>query len=321
MLVLKLFGVIGWEISLECFAHELREMRIVNPEETITLKINSPGGDCREAWGIAHLVESDGNIDTMNIGLAASAAGFILQKGKRRLSAANSMTMMHRTQLFVDGDATELEKIAAVLKEFDGEIVKVIANRTKITDEAEIYKLLEAPGWWRNSDNALADGLIDEIITTETKQPLPKNSIDFVTKNYSTLPFNVLNQIITIPTNATETTHMTPEQINALAAAIVLALQPLTDAITKLVDVEKTEPTDPATAENATKAIVNAAIEPAITAMNTASEALKTSNDALVGVVQQLANIPAPNNQAAPFVYGQSPVKSSDEQMQNSFIR
>lgn len=319
MLVIDLFGIIGWDISLDYFSYRLNEIRNVNPEETITVKINSPGGETKEAWAIAHLIEQDGNIDTMNIGLAASAAGFILQKGKRRLSAGNSITMMHRAQLLVEGDASDLEKTAAILKEYDGEIVKVIANRTHIKDEAEIYKLLEDPGWWRNSDNALADGLIDEIITTETKQPLPKNSIEFVTKNYSTLPYNVLNQIITIPTN-TETTTMTPEELNALttgiATAVTTAIQPLADAVTKLVEKETAEPAD---VENATKAIVNAAIEPALLAMNNASDALKTSNDAIANVVQQLAALPAPTNNAPPTVYGQA--KTSDEAVQNSFIR
>lgn len=312
MPVLELFGIIGCDISLDWFSYRLSQLRNEYPTETITLKINSVGGSCSEGWAIAHLVENDGNIDTMNIGLAASVAGFILQKGKRRLSASSSMTMMHRAQLSVDGDSTELARLVDTLKEWDAEIVKVIANRTNIKDETEINRLLEAPGWWCNSETALENGLIDEIISTEPKQSLPQNSVEFITKNYAALPYNVLNQIITLPTNQTSETTMTPEELKALcdgiAAAIVTGNQPLVEAITKFVETESAEPseTEATAATNATKAIVTAAIEPALLAMTDASTAIIASNTAIADVVKNLAAMPAPNNQGAgaPFVYG-----------------
>lgn len=309
MPIIELFGVIGWGVSLDSFSWRLRQLRGENPNDTIIVKINSPGGYPRDGWGIAHLIENDGNIDTMNVGLAASVAGFILQKGRRRLSASSSMTMMHRTQLDISGDCDELERVTAMLKEWDAEIIKVIQARTNIKDEAEINKLLQAPGWWQNSDNALASGLIDEIVTTEQKQPLPQNSIEFVTKNYSALSYNVLNQIIAIPQNIEK--PMTPEQIQALADgiknAVIEANKPLVEAVNKLIEVETSEPAEPSEAENATKAIVSAAIEPAL-------NALTASSDALKNVVEALANTPAPTNHA-PSIYGSAGGQSADVKM------
>lgn len=301
MPIIELFGIIGWDVNLDWFNYQLQQLRNENPTDTILVKINSPGGLPKDGWAIAHLIESDGNIDTMNIGLAASVAGFILQKGKRRLSASSSMTMMHRTQLDVSGDCDDLERMTAMLKEWDAEIIKVIQTRTHITDLATINHLLQAPGWWQNSDNALESGLIDEIISTEPKQPLPQNSTDYVTKNYADLPYNVLNQIITLPTTTETTNAMNPDEMKALcdgiASAVTNANQPLIDAVTKLIEIESAEPADASAAENATKAIVTAALEPAMTAMTTASTALNS-------VVDKLAAMPAPHNNAPPSIYG-----------------
>lgn len=318
--VLEIFGVIGWEVTLDSFNQDLKELREKFPNDTLLVKINSPGGKSDIGYAIAHLIQDDGNIDCMNIGLAASSAGFILQAGRRRLSANQSMTMMHRTWIWGDGNATEFQKLADMLKEWDSEIIKVIQTRTKIKDAAEIETLLEEPGWWRNSENALADGLIDEIIKTEQKQPLPSNSVQYITKNYGSLPFNILNQIIEHPKKGDDMA-LTKEDLEQITKATQEGNKPLVDAISNLatkLDANKAEPVD---IEKLTTEVANKVVTPlaekhdtAMNAMNEATGLLKASNDSIVGVVAALEKIPLPNNKGGNvWGVGGDNIKTEDE--------
>jgi len=309
--VLEIFGVIGWEVTLDSFNEDLKELREQFPNDTLLVKINSPGGQADIGYAIAHLIQDDGNIDCMNIGLAASSAGFILQAGRRRLSANQSMTMMHRTSIWGGGNATEFQKLADMLKEWDSEIIKVIQTRTKIKDAAEIETLLEEPGWWRNSENALADGLIDEIIKTEQKQPLPSNSVQYITKNYGSLPFNILNQIIEHPKEGDDMA-LTKEDLEQITKATQEGNKTLVDAISNLatkLDANKTDSVDIA---EVVKTAIEGLVTPVLNDSKAMLEGLKTASESMSGVMDTIKNMPSPHNSSgAGSVWG---VKSTDNE-------
>lgn len=268
-LFLELYGQIGWDVCLDDFNENLARMRSENPEETIMLRINSAGGDFESGFAIAHLIEQDGNIDTINIGLAASIAGFILLKGRKRYSASSSMTMLHKAHLATCGNSDELLQAAVILSEYDAELIKTIAARTKLGDAQTVKELLKEPGLWANSESALEKGIVDEIIISEAKAELPKNSVKFVNENYKSLPFNVLNQIITPPTPEKNMNEEQMKLMLELLGRIAIATE-------KLVELETAEPPEtdsPHAPENVLKAVIESAIAPALEMMNKQTEA------------------------------------------------
>ena len=114
---------------------------------------------------------------------------------------------------------------------------------------------------------------------------------------------------------------LTTEEIKAITDGFTTAIQPLADAITALVAIEKADPEDAASVENTTKSIVTAAIEPALTAMNAASDALKASSDTMAAVVTALSKMPAQNDAGSVTIYGVvAALDNSDANVEKGFV-
>ena len=140
------------------------------PEETqskpIQLYINSPGGDVYSMLGLydtIKLMQRMGYvISTVNVGLAASAACFILMAGNKgyRKSLVNCRAMMHTISTMSYGKVEEIIVTTEELKKLQetlDNIVKEQANQEII----EKYKYLD---FWMTANDAKQYGIIDDII-------------------------------------------------------------------------------------------------------------------------------------------------------------
>ena len=146
-----------------------------NPKKDIKLYINSPGGSVYDALAIYDTMQYVKNdIQTVGIGVQASAAAFLLSsgaKGKRSL-LEHATVMIHQPSSGTRGKVTDQEidlKEAIRVKRLLEEIMAKNTGQKpeKIHDDMERDK-------WLTSKESKEYGLVDEIITTLPKSPKDK---------------------------------------------------------------------------------------------------------------------------------------------------
>lgn len=143
-----------------------------NPNKDIKLYINSPGGSVYDALAIYDTMQYVKNdIQTVGIGVQASAAAFLLSsgaKGKRSL-LQHATVMIHQPSSGTRGKVTDQEidlREALRVKKLLEEIVS--KNTGQKLDKVHVDMERD---FWMTSEEAKKYGLVDEIITTLPKEP------------------------------------------------------------------------------------------------------------------------------------------------------
>lgn len=151
-----------WGFSAKQFAAELKAL---GPLQALTLRIDSPGGDCNDGFTIYDAIIATGADVTVEItGIAASMASVIMLAGKKIRIAENGRVMIHRVTGGAHGNADEVDAAAKVMKQFEDRIVGLYVARSG-KDEAEIRELMKAQmGTWFFGEEAIAAGFADELM-------------------------------------------------------------------------------------------------------------------------------------------------------------
>ena len=141
-----------------------------NPEDTkhkpIQIHINSPGGDVYSMFGLYDTIKSMQKagyvISTVNVGLAASAACFILMSGSNgyRKSLSHCRTMIHTVSSGTFGKIAEMIVDVEEGKNIQKELDDIINNNAS----AELIKNCKYLDFWMSADDALKYNIIDEIV-------------------------------------------------------------------------------------------------------------------------------------------------------------
>lgn len=146
-----------------------------SPNKDIKLYINSPGGSVYDALAIYDTMQYVKNdIQTVGIGVQASAAAFLLSsgtKGKRSL-LEHATVMIHQPSSGTSGKVTDQEidlKEALRVKKL---LEEIMANNTG-QKASQIHADMERDKWL-NAKESKEYGLVDEIITTLPKSPKDK---------------------------------------------------------------------------------------------------------------------------------------------------
>lgn len=136
------------------------------PDKDIHLYINSPGGDMNGMMAIYDTMQHvQADVSTTCVGLAASAASVILAggaAGKRRI-LPNSRVLIHQPLMSgLEGQASDIAihaKEIIRLKQRTNEILSRHTGRSveRIAEDTDRDR-------WLTSDEALAYGLVDEVI-------------------------------------------------------------------------------------------------------------------------------------------------------------
>jgi len=136
-----------------------------DPKKDITMYINSPGGSVYDALAIydtMQFVKSD--IQTVGIGLQASAAAFLLAsgtKGKRSI-LPNGTVMIHQPRSGTEGVITDMEISLKQGMRLKKKMNEIMAHNTgqpvkKITEDME-------RDLWMSPEEAKKYGIVDSII-------------------------------------------------------------------------------------------------------------------------------------------------------------
>ena len=147
-----------------------------DPEADITLYINSPGGSVQAGLAIFDTMQYiPCDVNTVCFGMAASMGAFLLSSGTpgKRRSLPNSRIMIHQPLGGSQGEATDLEITAKLMlhtKEVLNTYLSAFSNQPidKLRTDTD-------RDFYMTPDEALAYGLIDEVI--QTKFPTPKAKI------------------------------------------------------------------------------------------------------------------------------------------------
>lgn len=154
--------------TYEAFKTKLAEVKSQNVRKVV-VNIRSTGGDVQDALLIYDaLKELDRKVETICYGYAASAATIIAQAasaGERKMSA-NGLYLIHQASTNATGNASELDAKADLLKKTDERIASIYASASGKPAEEFVTLMQEngGKGKWLSAEEALAAGLIDQII-------------------------------------------------------------------------------------------------------------------------------------------------------------
>ena len=188
---LYLFGVIGdwWDGNT---ANEvLYKLRNALDIKTITVKLSTIGGYFEDGLPIYNLLKQHSAHVTVEIlGYALSMGSVIMLAGDRIKIAQNALVMMHNAQGVAWGSPADMRKAADMLAKHEQAILPRYMERMG-KDAQSVQSLLDAETWF-TADEALAAGLVDEIIdpvdlsAIDKKQP--ENAWQFAAKNFKHPP-------------------------------------------------------------------------------------------------------------------------------------
>lgn len=140
-----------------------------DPNKDIQFYINSPGGSVTAGMGIydtMQLVRAD--VSTICVGMAASMGAFLLaggQKGKR-YALPNSEIMIHQPSGGSQGMASDIKIQAEQILKTRDRLNQILAQNTGKSIE-EIARDTDRDNWM-SAEEAVAYGLVDEIITKKS---------------------------------------------------------------------------------------------------------------------------------------------------------
>lgn len=141
-----------------------------DPGKDISLYINSPGGSVYAGLGIydtMQYIQSD--VSTICTGMAASMAAVLLvagEKGKRH-ALKHSRVMIHQPMGGIQGQASDIEITSREILKLKKELYTIISDHS-----GQPYDKVYADSdrdYWMTSDEALAYGMIDNVLIRAKK--------------------------------------------------------------------------------------------------------------------------------------------------------
>jgi ATP-dependent protease ClpP protease subunit len=130
--------------------------------QTITLRVNSPGGSVFDGQAIAAAISRHPATVTAYIdGLAASIATVIALAADRVIMNDNALFMIHDPRLGVDGSADDMRSAAALLDKVTDSLVTTYTAKTGMPD-ADIRAAMAAETWYTAAE-AFDAGFVDQV--------------------------------------------------------------------------------------------------------------------------------------------------------------
>ena len=142
-----------------------------NPNQPIYLYINSPGGSVIAGLAIYDTIQHiKSEVVTVNMGIAASMASFLLCAGSRgrRFALPHSRVMIHQPMGGAQGQAEDIRVEASQIMRIRNNLVKMYSLMTGQTVEQVIIDLDRDN--FLSAEEALKYGLIDEIVKPDDEK-------------------------------------------------------------------------------------------------------------------------------------------------------
>ena len=159
----------------------------------ITLRINSPGGDCIAASQIyTMLMDYPSDVTVKIDGIAASAASVIAMAGTKVCMSPTSLMMIHNPATVAMGDSAEMRKAVQLLDEVKESIINAYEIKTGLS-RARLSHFMDSETWM-NPKMAVELGFCDEVMyQPESGEPVPPE--DSFTFSRKTVTTSLMNKI------------------------------------------------------------------------------------------------------------------------------
>lgn len=155
----------GDEVTPKLFKNEL-----LAGSGSITVWINSPGGDVFAAAQIYNmLMDYAGQVTVKIDGLAASAASVIAMAGGSVYMSPVSMLMIHNPSTIAVGDSEEMLRAKALLDEVKESIINAYEMKTGLS-RTRLSHLMDAETWM-NANKAVELGFADKLMFANGENP------------------------------------------------------------------------------------------------------------------------------------------------------
>lgn len=149
--------------SYKKFSKKLYELEFNSPEETITIELNSEGGEAMAALAYsARIRRCKAPIIIIAYGLVASAAVLILAAGETRLMSKEAWVMVHEDSSDFSGKTGEIERRAKHMRRLENQWNKLLTEYTTTDEDHWDYLALNETYLCAGECRDL--GLVDEII-------------------------------------------------------------------------------------------------------------------------------------------------------------
>lgn len=163
ILIYKDIGENWWSedpVTAARFREELEEIQA--PE--IVVRILSMGGSVPDGLGIYNALKNHpAKITTVNDGVAASIASLVFMAGDVRISASNSMLMIHAPWTYASGNAETLRDAADALDAWASAMASSYAEATGKSKDEIMALLTDGKDHYWTADEALAEGYATQI--------------------------------------------------------------------------------------------------------------------------------------------------------------
>lgn len=167
---ITIYGDIGESWWGESISAKDIENALKNVEtDTITIRLNSPGGDAFDGIAIYNQLKNHKAKVTAYVdGLAASAASIIAMSADELIMNTGSMMMIHEASTFTWGTKADIKKTLNALEGIDESIADIYM--TRYTGERETLNDLVESETWFTASAAVEAGLADRVNTDQTDE-------------------------------------------------------------------------------------------------------------------------------------------------------
>ena len=165
--IITLFGEINEELSKKMIKELIKLDNISH--KTITILINSPGGDCTEGLAIVDAIKMSASpIQTVITGMSASMAGIISVCGDIRMITKNAFWMAHPMAGGTYDYKQHVKDYIGFLERLDKKMSIILKQHTKLTKE-DVEKFTNGQ-LWLDAEDCVRKGVCDEIVNDEYSQ-------------------------------------------------------------------------------------------------------------------------------------------------------
>ncbi len=256
-------GVMGEQLQ-----RELLELERLG-KEGVEIWINSPGGMVSDGWSIYGTIRNSKlHVTGLNIGIAASTAGWIFEACHERIMMDYSIVMMHNPH----GDE-------AGQKEYTKSIATMLAARTGKKNN-DVVKLMKATTYM-TADEAFKNGFCDIVRESNGVEVIAEAHNMAATADSFWIQGNeILNSILPVKKHKmNQVTNLLNLGDDASEAAIIAEIRKLQSRVNEMEDAEK-ENEDKLNEYETELAALNKRHEAEMAALKEKYDALKKANDA-----------------------------------------
>ena len=137
----------------------------VEERTPIKVFIDSPGGDVCALWTTIKAIEiSKTPVHTINYCTAFSAAADLLASGHKRFALPGTSIMVHSGSCMFGGTMEQAENMKKHFDKLGKKVTDYFLSHTKV--DPKTFKKKAPSDWYMDEEDALQNGLIDEIVTS-----------------------------------------------------------------------------------------------------------------------------------------------------------